>query len=528
MQFLRGTAVLFILLILVSCAPAAVPAEKDVPELLVLDSTSAAATAESAVATVVAGTLAAQPTDTPQPTPTFTPVPTFTPTADPPVPVSTHYTLDVDFSYAGRRGEVAQQIIYTNNTGEILTELPLVVALFEYPDAFSLTGLWWLDGPLDGQPVERSTRKQQQILISLPEPLKAGQRIGLRLSYEFALPAQASLGGERPLPIGHTIRQANLVDWYPFVPPYRSGLGWLAHPPSYYGEHLVSELADFVVNLRLLDKRGDLVVAASALPDPHSDGLTFHRTGARSFAISIGHEYYSETAQVGEVTVTSYYFIFHEKAGKRALQTTVEALELYQELFGPYPHDSLSVVEADFFDGMEYDGLYFLSRAFYNLHQGRPDDYLVAIAAHETAHMWWYALIGNDQANEPWLDEALCTYSERLYYERYYPEALHWWWNYRIKYDKPDGWVDSTVYSPPGSVQTYQDYRNAVYLNGALFFEDLRDAVGDEVFFAFLRDYADHYAGKIAFSTDFFDLLAQHTDVDLDPLLSKYFANRQP
>ena len=32
---------------------------------------------------------------------------------------------------------------------------------------------------------------------------------------------------------------------------------------------------------------------------------------------------------------------------------------------------------------------------------------------HELAHEWWYALIGDDQARDPWLDEAFASYSER-------------------------------------------------------------------------------------------------------------------
>ncbi len=182
------------------------------------------------------------------------------------------------------------------------------------------------------------------------------------------------------------------------------------------------------------------------------------------------------------------------------------------------------MVEADFYDGMEYDGLYFLSRAFYNLYSGQPTDYLVAIAAHETAHQWWYGVVGSDQANEPWLDEALCTYTERLYSEHYSPSALSWWWDYRVNYYHPTGWVDTSVYNPQGTLQTYQDYRNAVYLNGAHFFEDLRKAVGDDAFFAFLKDYATRYAGQVALSSDFFALLRQHTTADLTPNLKKYFA----
>ena len=38
-----------------------------------------------------------------------------------------------------------------------------------------------------------------------------------------------------------------------------------------------------------------------------------------------------------------------------------------------------------------------------------PTDYVVT---HELAHEWWYALIGDDQARDPWLDEAFASYSE--------------------------------------------------------------------------------------------------------------------
>ena len=31
---------------------------------------------------------------------------------------------------------------------------------------------------------------------------------------------------------------------------------------------------------------------------------------------------------------------------------------------------------------------------------------------HETAHQWFYSLVGNDQARDPWLDEGLATWAE--------------------------------------------------------------------------------------------------------------------
>lgn len=445
-----------------------------------------------------------------------------TPTPLPPAPLP-RYTINLDFSYDNHSGHVDEWIEYPNPSAQPLTDLRLMVPLYQYRDALRISALSWSGGALDGQGVENALVENIQIVIPLPTALLPGETVGLHVTYDFTLPSQAEVSGERPLPIGYTSRQRNLVDWFLFVPPFRDGMGWLAHPLSYYGENLVYDLADFEVNLRLVDGRKDLVIAASSAGKEDGEWVRFTRPGSRTFALSIGHEYVVETAQAGSTTVSSYYFPLNALAGKRALQTTVEAVELYTKLFGAYPHDTLAVVEADFLDGMEYDGLYFLSRAFYNVHKGDPGDYLVAIAAHETAHQWWYGLVGNDQANEPWLDEALCTYSERLYYEHYYPQVLDWWWQYRINYYNPRGWVNTSVYNPQGALQTYQDYRNAVYLNGAHFLEDLRSLVGDEAFFAFLADYSAQYAGKIAFQGDFFQVLKQHTQADLTPLLQQYF-----
>lgn len=494
------------------------------------DVAAATQTVASMLSTIVAQAIATpSATATAPPTPTTIPSPTPAPSKIPGSPdvqvleKLPQYRIDVEFNYAERYGKVVEEIAYTNRSGDAIPNLRLMVELSAYKDLFTFTGLWWQDG----REIKEAVWENIQVNIPLSDPLMPGETLGIKLAYEFQLPSQSAVAGERPIPLGYTSRQANLVDWYPFIPPYRSGKGWLAHPPSYYGEHLVYDIADFEVNLHLTDARDDLVVAASAPAEKDGWWLRYKHKGARGFAMSIGHEYVTETMQVGDVDVTSYYFPLNARAGKQALKTTAEALELYQDLFGPYPHKSLAVVEADFFDGMEYDGLYFLSRAFYNTHEGKMEDYLVAIAAHETAHQWWYGMVANDQANEPWLDEALSTYCERLYYEHYSPSSLDWWWYYRINYYRPQGWVDTSVYNPQGTLQTYQDYRNAVYLNGAHFFEDLRELMGDEAFFVFLKHYAKQFAGQVVLSDDFFALLSQHTTADLTPLFQKYFSTRQ-
>jgi aminopeptidase N len=65
-----------------------------------------------------------------------------------------------------------------------------------------------------------------------------------------------------------------------------------------------------------------------------------------------------------------------------------------------------------------------------------------------------------------------------------------------------------------------------VYLRGAQFLGDLRQVMGDEAFFAFLRGYLARFTYRQATTDDFFALLAEHTDADLSVIVSRYFANR--
>jgi hypothetical protein len=474
-------------------------------------------------ASLPVGSTSTPTTPTQEITASPTPIPTDLPASQTPTPTQNlpqrpQYMLEAVMNYSSHHLSVKEQIEYANQTTDSLAEIPLATDPLYYPGTFKLNSLT-LNG---GQPTTDYSMKEGAIYLMLPAPLTPQRKIEISIDYELNLPFPTPSADTRPVPFGYTTRQANLVDWYPFIPPYVSGQGWLLHNAGYYGEHLVYEDADFKVNIQISDAGPKTVIAASAPDQPEGNWHHFQIDSVRNFTWSVSNEYQVLTQTVGDVTVYGYAFPYHAEASKMALKTTAQALQLYSQLFGPYPHKTLSVVEADFLDGMEYDGLYFLSYGFYNLYKGTPGEYLVAIAAHETAHQWWYGLVGNDQAMEPWLDEAMATYTERIFYERIYPDYLDWWWAYRVNYYQPKGWVDGTIYNTAG----YRPYRDAVYLNGALFLEALRKKIGDEAFFAFLKDYATQYAHQIVTGADFFNLLKQHTNQDLTALISQYFQSR--
>jgi aminopeptidase N len=81
--------------------------------------------------------------------------------------------------------------------------------------------------------------------------------------------------------------------------------------------------------------------------------------------------------------------------------------------------------------------------------------------------------------------------------------------------------VDTNVYQ----VQSFRQYVNASYLNGANFMEALHYRMGDESFFRFLQDYSSRYGRGRATAHDFFAVARQNTTADISDLINAYFAN---
>ncbi len=455
-------------------------------------------------------------TSTPVPSLTLAPSPTPTPSVS---LVRPAYQLDTRVDYDRHTVQVDEVIVYANHTGQALDRLVLAVVPNLWVDCFTLDSLAIADQPstafvLDGQRLE----------VTLPAPLGPDQNTRLELKFSLALPLaeQEDPNVSRPRIFGYTRSQMNLTNWYPFVVPFLNG-DWVLHEPWYYGEHLVYEAADFDVRLAFADPSTAPVVASSGAPEPAGEFTRYTLTAGRAFAFSMSREFKVATQQAGDVTVTSYYFPFNENGGQAALNTVVQALQVYGQRFGPYPHKTISAVMGDFNDGMEFSAFFYLSRDFYNLYTNATDavNYLIFVAAHETAHQWWFEQVANDQAQQPWLDEALCTYSEHIFYEGVHPELVSRWWAYRVDFYQPQGFVDIPIYEGEG----FRPYTNAVYFRGAHFLDDLRQRLGEDVFFAFIQDYLNREKGKIATSADFFSILREHTKADYSDLVRQYFQN---
>jgi len=423
----------------------------------------------------------------------------------------------VELFYYERWMRVDQRVEITNSTSDVWDEMVFNAIANTVEDSFYLDFVTLTrqgDGsPTDVQPVFTDL---SMLHVPLPTPLNPGESATVRFQYRVLIPPVAPTDWP---PVGNTGWTLDLIqagEWYPALVPYIEGQGW--HTWRYHpvGDPAFYTLSDH--RLRITTEPG-IVIASGGLVQHEGNTWEFYVERARGVAFYASDHYEVTEGEVDGIPVRSYYLRADSHAGINAYGAASDALRLFIELFGPYPYDSLTVVENGFFGGMEYSGLISVTDYAYYTYNGRPDSLLHILIAHEVAHQWWYGAVGNDQINEAWLDESLAFYSELLYIERYAPDQTGWWWEVRVDRFDPQGPVNASPY----------DYANApsfilwMYGQAARFIRDLRGTLGDEAFFAFLRDYYATYQWQIVTGTEFLAMAQQYTDRDLGQLIARYF-----
>jgi hypothetical protein len=506
---------LLLLTALVGCLPAAALPSIPQPINLVTVDPNATSTPTpfqpSAQTDTPPPTITAPPTDIPTLTPTLPAPPpdeVSTPEQPGPVPPSsnrTQYIFYASLDYANHSLLVEETVRYFNATGQELSEIVMAVQPNLWGGAFFLSAI-----SQDGTALSNYSLVGERMSILLPQALGPGAPTTFTLNYVLSIPVKRYDGT-----FGYAGDQTNLTDWYPFIVPFDGG--WVLHDPWAFGENLVYDSADFELNLKVNDPT--VVIAASAPAQANGEWTRYRIYGARTIVFSASNAYVISESAVGNVAIRTYYFSGYEGAGDGLLRAATSAVGLFNAKFGQYPYDSLSVVQTDVADGQEYDGLVFVGSKFYAEYGGSARSNLISIGVHEISHQWWFALVGNDQALEPWLDEALSIYSENTFYYYNFPNYGDWWWNFRVNYFNPVGWVDTSVYDHG----TFRSYVNAAYLNGANFLYDLNVRMGDDDFYRFLRDYVSRYSHRRATTADFFAVLREDSRVDFSDLMTAYF-----
>lgn len=368
------------------------------------------------------------------------------------------------------------------------------------------------------------------VRVSLASPWEPGGVQTLTLEWQATIPVEGEQPWTREQGYG-IFREAKglvvLAEWFPMLAVHENG-DWRLDPVPEWGDPVYSEIAFYEVWFAAPESYA-VIATGSEVATARTGGTATYafRSGpARDFFIALSDDLSVTVARVGDVTVRSLAYPGHAASGAEALAAATDALGVFNTRFGPYPYRELDVVEAPLIGllGMEYPGVVLISDALYT----PAEKWRLAITvAHEIAHQWWYGVVGNDILREPWLDEALATFSSGVYVQDVMGDAA-----FRLQYDqwvaryesgKRNGTTGAVTW-PVGRFHSSWDYVTTVYYKGAIALQTLRLEIGDVAFFGALRRHYERSRFKVARGQDLLDLLEQAAGRDLDAFYRQWFA----
>ncbi len=290
-----------------------------------------------------------------------------------------------------------------------------------------------------------------------------------------------TLGNESFDRFGRVGSGAQRFAWFASAQPllaWERGYGWHTEPMlQFAAESATSEAMQ--TDLTVTAPASDTVIMSGDPSDPPAGGSarTWHSTiaAARDVSVAVGPFVVSDSTVNGvKLRVGA------PSAGVRDQLVPLFRLAMteHAKRFGRFPFPSLSVARVPApGGGIEYPSSILML------------DSSQLVAVHETAHQWFYAMVGDSQATHAWLDEAFASYAEQLVDDD----------------PPPPGTLNmrGNVDAPTASYGSYADlYYTVTYNKGSAALQAARAAAGPAKFDAAIRCYVNANAWRIANPSD--------------------------
>jgi aminopeptidase N len=231
----------------------------------------------------------------------------------------------------------------------------------------------------------------------------------------------------------------------------------------------------------------------------------------------VAGKYRVETIDHNGVAVQTFFFEGSEELSPRYLQASKEYLEMYEEMLGSYPFGKFAVVENFFPTGYGMPSFTLLGSEVIRL------PFIVGTSlGHEIAHNWWGNSVYIDFSRGNWC-EGLTVYCADYHYKELEGEEA------AAEYRR-DTNRDYTNYVNSGNDFALRDFRErhnpasrAVgYGKSMMTFHTIRRRMGDERFFAALKEIVKRFQWKNAGWEDLTAVFSESAGTDLSWVPEQY------
>lgn len=420
----------------------------------------------------------------------------------------TSYSMDITYT-DDHTMQVTQQVDYINSDDTLLTELYFhlyansfkITAINKpvnniyndkaYPNGFSEGKIDIFSLKVEGEDSEIIVTGDDGdfLKVVLPEGLAPDDRVKIDLQYMVTVPNCNHR-------FGYGDNTINLANFYPIVAVYDNG--WVLEGYHSNGDPFYSDVANYNVKVNY-PTTYTLAHTGSSESKAENNGVTTQNLNARAvrdFAMVLSDKFKVISGKAGDVEVKYYYY--NDEHAEASLQAGIDSINTFSELFGEYPYSTYSVVKTNFIHGgMEYPNLVYISDAV-----AEKADYLNVII-HETAHQWWYGLVGSNAYEYGWLDEGLTDYSTALFYrnnesygvnyEQLMASTLDSYHVFVDIYDRIVGKIDTSMNRKICDYASEAEYVYMTYVKGALLFDSICENLGYNKFIKVLQKYFDAY-----------------------------------
>lgn len=433
-----------------------------------------------------------------------------------------HMQLEIDGSMTRVKGH--QAVHYTNTEDVALDEIYFHLFPNLLDGAIEVSNV-----TVDGQPVTPELEGPGDILlrVPLPQPLAPGESAVVAMDFTTTVPTDI---GRNYGIFAYAEDVLALAHFYPMVAVYDAE-GWATETPDVQGDVTYSDTGYYLVEVTAPAAQklvaGGVVVDEGQTDDGRQT-VTYAAGPMRDFYLAASDDYIVRSEIANGIQVNSFGPSANSDGVEMALEVALATIAKHSEWLAPYPYSELDIVTTPTAAlGIEYPGIIVGTSRMYDVKADTPSGVpwgviLESTTAHEVGHQWFYSLVGNDQLNEPWLDESLTTYiTYRYYLDRYGPQGGEAYLDsLRGRWDRVD---DAKI--PVGlPVEDYDgdEYSAIVYGRGPLFVRALADEMGLATFDAFMRDYVTSNRLGIATTADFRALAESHCACDLGPIFQEW------